>query len=630
MKNARKYILNMNDVMSCGIGSEYNNLVQYNMLDEFTVAYNTTPPTSYTYPEITTEDLKLLSVLEYEKRVIDYIDVMEIDDTYEKENLFNTSVVEEDDCSFYCQLNPNFLVYKFLSGIRVIDIGKVNGTAQYRIYPSSANPDDYSWKTNETFLNLDQNGLYNVEIRDYFENVELCKIVKLVSMPLLIPSTTINIQSKLVRLNQISQNDMPDYAYKSGCIEFADMVGVTEPLTNTEKIKIDYVATTTAVGTIVGGDMSTICLTCKPNGSTVFEEYDYISNSNGTSPKTGFVEMCYGDTLCYSVMVQNATYGSDLNGDFSLTSVNGLGTVYPQIDTTNCSVSVSKTIPALTTFVKFDYTSGCTATEHTIDGTVEFSNPIPEGQCISVSLVANVGYVNGGEPSLIISCKPDGGSSYIDIVTLGRFNTSSNPILEMCYGDSLCYNIDLTVATSGEQALGHLNISDVSGSFGVNPIIDTTEESCYNIDDCIEFQQLEPIVVSVCRNLDTIEESNGSINIYPALEVTSQVSIDFVVSQCQSTNIGQETFKIYCKPSYSSDYDLIYDIQNDQYGEYEEQGVIHMCQGDSLCYENMIDNGHLNNRICSLFYISSVSSGDINVSIDNGENKDRDLLSIGF
>jgi len=623
MKNARKYILNLSDVMSCGIGSEHNNSIQYNMLDEFNITYNTTPPISHTYPEITTEDLKFLSVLEYEKRVIDYIDVMEIDDTYEKEFLFNSAVVEEEDCTFYCQLNPNFLVYKFLSGIRVVNIGKVNGIAQYRVYPSSANPDDYSWKTNPSFLNLDQNGTYNVEIRDYFENDDICKFVKLVSMPLLIPSTTINIQNKLIGLNEISSNETNTYSYKNGCIE------ITDPLTINEKVSIDYVANITAIGE---GEAS-VHFTCQPNGTIGFENHTYISNLTPNSPRTGSIDMCYGDIVCYNVMVQDASYGSNLEANFCLTSVNGLGTTYPSIDVANCSVSVSKSIIPLQTEVSFDYVTGCSTTVHNTIGVMAFSNPIPDGQCVTIDLIGTNMRENDASSYTVIKCKPDGGSQYLSYYEFdGDSVQPQTPTLVVCGGDSVCY--DVTVLLYSEEspvtstADVSLCIENVGGSFGVNPMI-TTVTSGHTITDSIS-SFTPDIILSVCRNTNEgIVPSNGYINLTPPLTSSAQnINTHFEVCQVVCGLDNNETyFRIYRKSPDNSLFEL-FNAGVNSGDEDISTGSFSMEYGYIYCYINSVDN--VGEYACSEFRVTSVGSSTNNPQIDTQIGKDRDVLTEGM
>jgi len=262
MGSARNYILNINEIISCGIGTYTGITYQKNILNSFTAITNNT---TCVYSQITTDDLKSLSTINYNKRVLDYINTLELETNTIKECLYNHSSFDNNDCDLICKLNSDFIVYKFLSGIRIINVGENIGIIQYKIYPINENPNNYSWQTNPTFLNLDQNGIYIVEIRDFYNNIELCKYSKTISLSLLIPSTTIIPPNKTISLNQTSYINNPLLQTKKGIIQ------ISPSFTNGERVLIDYVANLN----VLGNAETSLLFTCKPNNCSTY--FNYIS-----------------------------------------------------------------------------------------------------------------------------------------------------------------------------------------------------------------------------------------------------------------------------------------------------------------------------------------------------------------
>jgi len=614
--NSRKYNLNVSNVISCGVGTHYSNIVQCSILNTFTVSYNTIPITTCTYPQININDLKSISQLEYDKRIIDYLDTLKIDNEITKNRLFNESTFIEPDCSI-CNLNSDFLVYKFLSGIRIVNIGTTYGVAQYKVYPTTKNANNYSWKTNATFLDLDQNEIYVVEVRDYFENVEICRVSKIVSVPLLIPSTTLAPQTKLIRLKETSFSNINNIAYRTGCIE---IIPSLQPI---ELFRLDYIANLS----IIGDGTSCIEFTCKPNGTATFVNYSCLTNQNGGSPRNGSISIRYGDTICYNVVSIANTIGTISNANYCISAIDGLGTINPTIDNSSCSVNVTKEIQPIATYVSFTgETETITLNRNTINGYVNLSSPIPDGQSVYIQISGTNNTINGTSTTSF-SCKPDGALSYISSCIINSDDVQPTlPEFNLYCGDQLCYDITLDTPNAGSSASASMCFNILTGSLGVLPLkYPSTGGNLLSVSKSIP--QI-PTALSVCRNRDESLNSDGYINLSPTLSTSNQYVIaTFETSQLIQGLIsgsGNNNIKIFCKSNNSASFNEIFDFTTlyvDQ--TYCEQGSITFRCGDTICYSNSISDNYTFSE-SSFCFTNIVSSQDISSSINS--LKDRDVL----
>lgn len=609
INNARRYILNVSEVISCGIGTSYENPVECNILNQFTVNYDTIPATSCTYPEITTDDLMILSELEYQKRVIDYVDTLKIDSELTKERLLDDASFIEPECVL-CRLNEEFLVYKFLSGVRVVNIGEVTGVAQYKIYPSDEDGDNFSWQNSPTFLNLDQNEVYIVEVRDFLENVELCKVSTLISMPLLIPSTTLIPQDKVIRIVETSNGETSNVAYSSGCIE------IIPPLQPREMLRLDYLVN----AFVVGGGSSCVQIACKAEDSASFVNYCCITNTDNNLPISTLIPICYGDIVCYNVTSYGETFGSRAEAEYCITAIDGLGTINPSIDETSSSILVQKNIAPVTTIVSFvDNTGNTTLNRCTVNGKIDFSQPIPEGQCLTIQLSGNNQTV-GGASTTVFSCKPNGTTEYLTYCTISNIDEQPQlPELVACGGDEFCYDITLDVPNAGNCSSVSLCINELSATLGVVPVInDAVSANTISTEIIIPTISTE---LSVCRVGSTSISSDGFINLDPQLISINQY-VTALIDICQISEDDRfACLEFYCKPSNGTSF-----IRTNNYealnNEVSESLSITMRCGDVVCYNNSIAS--VTGNTSSSFVVSGITSSiDITPTINSSKNGDQ-------
>jgi len=579
MANARKYNLVMNSVISCGLGSYTGSTATCSLLNSFLMIYDTVPQTSYSYPQLTTEQLQTLSTLDYDKRVIDFLDYINIESGIAKEILFSGATTDEPVCSgYHCFLNQNFLVYKFLDGIRVVNVGSANGVIQYRVTGVFGSIYDSGWQNNGTFLGLDSNGMYDVVIRDYItdDDFVVCEYSKIISMPTLIPSTTITLAPKVISLYQITAGSSGPAVYKTGCIKINPSA-----LSAGQKVQVTY----TANVTLAGAGASCVQFTCKPNGSGSFVNYDCITNSE-ISPQTNSFTLCCGDTICYNLVAVAGTYGSNANANFCLTGVNGLGTTIPSIDITKCSSSVSSSQSALGVTVTLNRASGFSPAPPVciITGTIGFTPAIPAGQCVTVGLSALTTSI-GGNSNFYLYCKPSGGGSYLCVCSTN--NTQLQPQLPTVIarnGDALCYCSTLTAPTPGTNACGRIGIINLTSSSGVSPIMGSPVS-----DSVSKVVPATPITLAVCR-ITSIGTSCGTgfINLSPALSSGQCVEACYQINQtANGVLIGMSQLNIYCKPNGGGSYLLACTFSTSSALHCSTpHGILTIRYGDMICYNN--------------------------------------------
>ncbi len=604
MKNARKYITNINNIISCGIGTCGGVITQSSMLDTFTVTYPTIPETVCIYPTLDTNTLKSISAPEYNKRIVDYVNTLYIDNALSKQLLIDSASFDEPSCDLTCLLNPEFFAYKFLSGMRVVNVGKARGILEYRAFLSTSIPEESAWQTSATFLNLDQEGIYNIEVRDNYMGGELCKYTITISMPLLQSYEKMILSSKIVELKEISYDNL--VSYRSGCVE------ITSPLLRNESVRLEY---TSNVSSTDGGN-ACVHITCKPNNASSFANYSCLTNSVGNATINNSIQLNYGDIVCYNTTATNGSYGSSTEANLRIISVNGLGTTLPVLGNVFSS-TVTRCSAPLTTVISFgDNVTGKTTTSCTINGKVKFSNPIPPNESVVVGLLGANSTV-GGSSSTLISCKTSIQPTYVPYCTIN--NTCSQPQypqITIKSGDSICYDMVLNGPTS---ASGQLCIdSIISSTIGISPIKDSTIGGS-SISASISVAQT-PIVVAICRtNQPTINESTGNINLDIPLLATQSYSIDFLVQQSPSANT-----KIYCRPNGAGTYLLKCEYITNSITYNNVAGSITLGYGDCLCYTN---SRYFTTSSYSTLWLCGVSSSaDILPSICAAAGKASDAL----
>ena len=605
MGNARKYSLVMNSVISCGLGSYTGSTVTCSLLPSFTINYDTVPATSCTYPTLSTTQLQSLSTIEYDNRVIDFLDYINLESGVAKEILYSGSTTTEPECSgYYCLLNPNFLVYKFLNGIRVVNVGSANGVVQYLVSGGTYNS---GWQPTGTFLNLDPNGIFTVAIRDYVasEDFVVCEYNTLISLPALIPSTTVTLTPKVIAFNQLSVGSTGPTTYKTGCIQVSPSA-----LSPGQKVLINYTSNATLAGS---SGSACVHLTCRPNGSGSFVNYDCLTNLN-VSPRNNSVTLCYGDVVCYAVIATAGTYGATACANICMTSVNGLSTTVPTIDITRCSAASVAVYPplSLTTSMNRLYVDSPVLGVCLAGGTFGFSPAIPNGQCVQIQL-SSITTSNGGTAQMAFYCKPNGGTSYLCVD--GVNSTQIQPqiaTLTARYGDSLCYCMTVVAPSAGITSSACACISNLSGSIGVLPLKSTTN----NCDNISATRSALPVSIALCRQQDYGQYASGYINVTPALPTCGQcVTVCYQVNQTVC-GYGDAIINIFCKPNGGSSF-LPYCLLKTEYPTPcgVPNGTFIMRYGDQLCYNNTISTSDFGS--CSDICIKSViSTSEVSASIN--------------
>jgi hypothetical protein len=205
---ARKYILNVTNFTSHGVGADAVT-TQYDLTSAFSGIRNTGTGDAYSYQAITVASLATMTIQAYNQRLNDFLSYSQIDSGTQKNNLFSEAVVDDPSCdTMPCMLNNDFTVYKFLTGVRIINIGETYGTAEYAVYvvPATTTSTTTSaptttttstttapivWTTNPTFLDLNPSLTYIVLVRDNLNGEIICVTSpKTFIINNLIPSTT--------------------------------------------------------------------------------------------------------------------------------------------------------------------------------------------------------------------------------------------------------------------------------------------------------------------------------------------------------------------------------------------------------------------------------------------------------
>ena len=615
MGYARKYILNLSNVFSCGLGVYSGGSQQYNLLNSFNYTATTTSMIC-NYPQITVNELKALSYPEYEDRVSDYIEHIGVEDSTVKVNLIDTSSeyvsICEDTC---CGLNDNFLVYKFLTGVRIIDVGTPQGELEYKIYPSTENSELYLWKTSATFLNLDVNGIYIAEVRDVLDGVVVCTVNHIFSMAALGSSTTLSPQSKIVSIYELNNSDGGEYKYTTGQIFIEPSLSISDVLT------ITYGAIATHSG--VDSD-SCVIIKCKENGASSFEQIACYVNTESTH--SGF-NLCYGDTVCYTISNKYGCDGSSSYGALLLVGASGFNLI-PTIDPALCCASVcieaqyieiGITLASPTTIIS-------NLTNCSYSGAFNISNTIPVGQCATIKM-SSTNYIDNGTSITTYYCKKCGTSQYL--VKETNTNSETQPqenIFNICNGDAMCYAVNLTAPSNGTYADSLICIVDISGSVGIN-----TYMSEIKSDNCIYRsinQGTVDTTVGICNlvyggNGTSTCYGSGNITICPSLGLNSSIDVCYEAGLCGSNGFYMSYVSIHCKANNSADFVQIQCIT--------DASALKTCKftmkyGDEIKYCMNAIAGTSSTSKSEIVLFDTISSVDINSSISSV--KFRDCIEI--
>lgn len=604
-RKGRKYIMNVTEVQACGLGS-FGDAVTYSLLNSFSIstgsaisgALTTTTTTSCggqvvpqttnycTYPALTEDELKALPSLEYDERVVAFLDYLKVGDSTIKENLLTEANIDDPNCDdSFCLLNENFLVYKFLTGIRVINVGYANGIVQYKVYPDGANPNDYSWQNNGTFLsNINLNGVYIVEIRDWLNNEELCKYSQSVSLASLTPSTTITLSPVVARLHEITQGEYSggagNYEFRTGCFQFDPL------LSGAQSVQVCYRATNNFLGEYYSVGCSCVELTCKPSGCIDYTKIACYTN-NSPSPSCNCFNLQAGDTVCYTVYscVAHGSYGAVADASLTLTGINGLSTVEPSIDLSNSVSAVQTSDENLGVVVSFQNNVCSTSQAYysAITGCINFSPSIPVGYYIDVEFSAITQTTNNGS-SFIRFYTGNTANQCTCVCEINNFCTQpQTPVLRVYGGKYAHYRATVGTIPVGSIACAKLCINDAVGSFGINPIPIPNECKAISID--IDHLATD-ITFYVCNIWRDSDDANGFINVSTPISTGNYAEICFVygmVLGATHPTAGYTSISFFKRPAGGPSYSPVCTLvagTDPNWGS----AIIRMDAGDSICY----------------------------------------------
>lgn len=577
MENGRRYIMNFGTLRSCGIGSMLSTCAKISLLNTFDVTYDTTPITTITYPSISIEDLKTLPKIEYEKRVIDFLNVVTGDEGI-KELLFNAASFNEPCSNYFCDLNENFLVYKFLSGIRIVDVGKPNGIVEYKVYPIDENPMNYNWVRNQTHLNLNQNEVYIVKIRDNVDGEIICEYEKNISIPLLISSTTEPPVDRKVMLVNTSNSSCGNTDFRYGRLD------ITPPLIMNQCFMLNYSINLWNNSNI---GRSGFIVKCKPNGSPTYSDVVNYEICNGNYLFDESINVKYGDDVRYIYCVTSPTYGNDGFSKIKLNTTEGNYNTPISIDISKCEDTLFNTCDPIPIVVSFNetFSSSPTAGVNFRCGDITLSDSIQNQDYITLS-ISGVTESNYGVSQYAIYRKLK--DDVIFSCYTGNTNMCTQPKIfnniKINSGDCYKYCSVVIAQEPGTVSKSSFIINDIGGTYGVNPSIGINNSI---IHTCCTLAA--PIVANLCVTCNTVCEqtafSYGFINLVPPLNTLQQCVVVDLVGVLNKTNNGVSYINVFCRPNESSNYIEIPTLKqnsNQYIGTYSENITIK--QGDSICY----------------------------------------------
>jgi hypothetical protein len=542
MDNARKYILRISEVISSGISTNYSAIVCRNLMNSFTITCDTNPVTSQSYVSLTCADLKAMSKIDFDRRVIDFLDTQQIESELTKENLFNEASYYNPDYPLqHDMLNDDFFAYKFLdNGARIVNAGQANGELQYRVTGTSY---DSGWQSNATFLGLDYSKTYSFQIRDFYNGAELFKKSKIIDMYLLLASTTPTLAPKSVKL--VLTGQYADAATCGGVSYKTGKVCVTPNLIVGECVTVNLLANTTTVGTA-----AVACVIFRCNSTT----QTYCSITNPNEEKSINLSFGQGDVMCYELRTIYGNLGSEAISNFCLTDADGHRTFQPTIDITNCSVTLTAYNPTQNVIICLGTPTSVVSspTQCVTCGSIVLSQPLPSGECLDINLFGVNPASGGGTSTTTILCK-SGACCVADHVVVDVFNSSSptTKTVTMRYGDSVKYCIALSAPGAGYCSCAELSLGTVGGSIGLVPSV-----SPVAAENCVCRAVTVPKVATVaalCEMAGGTNGASGNVTITPALATGQYVTINYSLTQAAVWG-GTSTLQFTCKPNGGSSF----------------------------------------------------------------------------
>jgi hypothetical protein len=605
MDNARKYILKISEVISSGISTNYSAIVCRNLMNPFTITCDTDPVTTQTYGTLTCVDLKGISKIDFDRRVIDFLDVQQIESELTKERLFNEASYYDPKYPLqFNLLNDDFFVYKFLdNGVRIVNAGQANGELQYRVSGTSY---DSGWQNNATFLSLDYNQTYNFQIRDFYNGVELFKKSKIIDMYLLLVSTTPTLAPKTVKLMLTGQ-----YAATPacGCASYkTGKVCVVPNLIVGECVTVNLIANAITVGTATES-----CVIFRCNSTT----QTYCSIINPNEEKLINLSFGHGDIMCYELRTIYGNLGSEAISNFCLTGADGHRTFQPTIDITNCTVTLTAYNPTKNVIVCLGTptTMISTPTQCVVCGSIMLSQSIPSGEYLNIGLSGiNPVLGDGGTSTTTILCKNYCAANHVVVAIFNTPAPTTNTV-NMRFGDSIKYCIALNASGAGYCSCAELELNTVSGSMGLIPSIS------YNP---VESKICEAIIVPKITTVAALRETGGGTNsgggnltITPVLAVGQYITVNYNVTQ-SSVWGGTSTMQFTCKPNGGTSFvNKATHITSSIIGETNTNafiGSITFNYGDAVQFSNSV---YGNNGSCSHVCLTTVTGS---IGIDPSVN----------
>lgn len=572
--NARRYNLDVTCVMACGIGAMQTSY-QCSILCGFGINID---GTQFNYPAITTEDLKDINKPQFEERVCRYLEHINIESDITKERLVEEASFYDPLGDFVCRLNPDFLVYKFLDGVRVVNIGTPNGYAEYKVYPFGDDPSGYTWQTNGTFLSLNFSQTYVFEVRDVVEGSEYCKVSKTVLLSTLVPSTTEPPPNILIFVDEVSNADYGPRTINWGYIcADPDLVGG-------ENVVVGYSLCADARG--FGEACARLC--CKPQGSSTFTALSTVIH-DGLQSVNSTVTLRAGDVVKYNLETLAPSAGSEGCACIDLLSVNGQDTTLPTIDVGRCCVSIIETVDPLTVTASVQRnqtqfpTNGITArgeiplVPNNFCGIDTFTLELTSFACGTIGATSSIQYF----------CKTSGVGSFNLVSSHNNSNPQPSVIdVPMSFLDELCYTMTANAVNCGACGSASLEITNAVTTFGINPVIDPIFFS----DSIEKIVPPKPVTVSICNQTDTSipDEScakDGFINIQPVLSQNYECATIEVCGYANFEGDADSCVAISCKPDRGSGFVQIVGFDSTAIGSPNCTASFIVYAGDCICYE---------------------------------------------
>lgn len=633
--NVRKYNLSLTSEMSYGIGVTGGTTI-FNLLDGFTtqntlnsldldVIYANDPTNNTSnigdtvtcyYPAINCGELIDLNICEYDKRVRDFLTSINIENGSHRDQLIEDSSYN-NGLGISCGLNPDFLVYIFFSGVRIVNVGKTQGTAEYKAYLFGSDPNSQQWQTNPTYIGLQSEGVYVFEVRDLHNGVELCKVTQTISISNLVQSTTQAPTDIQIYINEVINNRYYDTHYSCGSILGNPALKVGE------KIKINYSISSEASG--IANSVINICC----NSTKIC-----TVNSVGVSPLTGSVIMNVNDTVTYDMINVTPSPGDCACSCFELTSVEGLNSTNPTIDVGRCSVSISDLVETSNVVVSVSESS-LSATNN--NGTIVFNPEIPVGKWIDIDFCSAAYACLGATAAVSFCCCAAGSASSTIILNNSQRPQPTISNVRMNYGDELFYSISTNVCATqgGSCGSGRFRLFDTTSSSGINAVIDPN--TCSKI--LVNEVAATSAVVSVCRQnfLDKgfLQRVDGLINISPTLSGNQSVSIAVCSLPRYIPDCSRACAEIFCKPNGSTSFVPMFNFPSQNYGDVDfgtpSTRSITYNAGDQICYnlETTAFEGSLNDFTQSesdIEIYSVLGQNGVNASINPTSAKQGDYV----